>query len=370
VEGRAIMGLSMGGHGALLLAAKHPDVFGSASSLSGILKLTNHPDSWHIPELLGPIAQNRAAWEKNSVYEIADRFKDSSVRLLFDFGTEDISTGAIADGRLLHQRLTQLQVPHIWREFGGGHSWEYWGAHLEEHLNFHQASTTDGIPDMNRWIRHYFTRIREFDDENALLAIRKPKKPTLALVGSSTMEGFPEELLSGFQVLDRGIASDTLGLGQRGISHRMESTIFDAQPDYIFFLNGQNDLAARNASGSPSIEQIVKKYESVVVQAKQRLPQSKIFIITCQSTRYKYANLAQPIRELNRQLAQMAARNGVGVVDLYSALLEKDGMVKDQFTRDGLHMSRPGYEACARMMKDAIARAQKSRGSELTKAVK
>ena len=33
--GRAITGLSMGGHGALYLAIKHQDVFGAAGSMSG-----------------------------------------------------------------------------------------------------------------------------------------------------------------------------------------------------------------------------------------------------------------------------------------------------------------------------------------------
>lgn len=41
-EGRSIMGLSMGDHGAFILSAKYPEMFCSVSSLSGILKLTNH----------------------------------------------------------------------------------------------------------------------------------------------------------------------------------------------------------------------------------------------------------------------------------------------------------------------------------------
>lgn len=146
-EARGIMGLSMGGHGALLLAAKHPDVFGSASSLSGILKLTNHPISWHIPDCLGPLTQNRKVWEANSVWEQADRFTTASVRLMFDCGKDDTATGAIIDNRLLHEKLARLGVPHIWRENPGTHSWQYWQEHLVEHLRFHyEAMTNKKIP--------------------------------------------------------------------------------------------------------------------------------------------------------------------------------------------------------------------------------
>ena len=35
-EGRGLVGLSMGGHGAISIAAKHPDLYSSSSSLSGI----------------------------------------------------------------------------------------------------------------------------------------------------------------------------------------------------------------------------------------------------------------------------------------------------------------------------------------------
>src|SRR5690606_41198449 len=37
-ESRAITGLSMGGHGAMLLSAKHPELFIAAGSMSGVMK--------------------------------------------------------------------------------------------------------------------------------------------------------------------------------------------------------------------------------------------------------------------------------------------------------------------------------------------
>jgi len=146
-EGRGIIGLSMGGHGAFLMAAKHPDVFGSASSLSGILKLTNHPDKWQIADRLGRMRDNMKVWEANSVWEQADRFTTASVGLMFDCGKDDTETGAIIDNRLLHEKLARLGVPHIWRENPGTHSWQYWQGHLDEHLRFHyEAMTNKELP--------------------------------------------------------------------------------------------------------------------------------------------------------------------------------------------------------------------------------
>lgn len=64
-DSRAIMGASMGGHGAITLAAKHPDLFCSASSFFGILKLTDERSiksnliGPYLTELLGPYQKNK-----------------------------------------------------------------------------------------------------------------------------------------------------------------------------------------------------------------------------------------------------------------------------------------------------------------------
>ena len=50
-EGRAISGLSMGGHGALYLSIKHQDVFGAAGSMSGGVDFRPFPEKWEIKKV-------------------------------------------------------------------------------------------------------------------------------------------------------------------------------------------------------------------------------------------------------------------------------------------------------------------------------
>lgn len=47
-EGRAVTGLSMGGHGALWTALRHKDRFGAAGSTSGGVDIRPFPDSWEM----------------------------------------------------------------------------------------------------------------------------------------------------------------------------------------------------------------------------------------------------------------------------------------------------------------------------------
>lgn len=59
-SGRVITGLSMGGHGALYLSAKHPDLFCLAGSMSGALDMTvmlNRDPSAQVVKLMEPVLE-------------------------------------------------------------------------------------------------------------------------------------------------------------------------------------------------------------------------------------------------------------------------------------------------------------------------
>ncbi|MBN1901916.1 hypothetical protein JW926_11390 [Candidatus Sumerlaeota bacterium] len=358
-EARGIMGLSMGGHGALLLAAKHPETFGSASSLSGILKITNHPDKWQIAGRLGSLEENRANWEANSVWEQAERFKGADIKILFDCGVEDTKTGAIGDNRELHERMKSLEIPHLWRETPGTHSWDYWDQRLEDHLNFHQAAMLNATPGMEKGQRFYFEKIRGYIEENLQLSLKPAEKSTICLLGSSSMQGYPVEILPEYRVFNRGISGDKLGIGPRGLSRRMECSVFDMKPDYIFIKNGRNDLGDRHRTGEPSLERMIREYEKILNAIQMRLPKTKVFIITCAPLRDKYAHLAPSTLSYNMELLNLGKKLDVPVVDLHKALLGDDGFLKPEYSVDGLHITREGYEICARMMKEAIEKVSK-----------
>lgn len=139
---RAIMGASMGGHGAITLAAKHPDLFCSVSSFFGILKLTDDRSIKsnlvrpYLTELLGPYKKNRKLWQANSAYELAENFLDKDIALLLDCAINDV-TPAKPNNQDFHRRLSELKIPHTWRERYGGHTSDFLNTHLKEHLDFH-----------------------------------------------------------------------------------------------------------------------------------------------------------------------------------------------------------------------------------------
>lgn len=136
---RAICGLSMGGHGAVSLALKYPHLFGSASSLSGILDLTEHASmwsAWGLVQILGDPIQYPENWQAHNCYDLILQ-PGPKPALYFDCGLQD--PFALSDNRKFSRRLDSLGIPYGYAEHAGQHKWDYWDAHLEEHLRFHQA---------------------------------------------------------------------------------------------------------------------------------------------------------------------------------------------------------------------------------------
>jgi S-formylglutathione hydrolase FrmB len=120
---RAITGLSMGGHGALYLAIRNPNLFGSAGSMSGGVDLRASTKAYDISKRIGTIEANHAEWDNRSVINMVNDLKNNELNLIIDCGVSDnfyqINAG-------LHRRLMALKIDHDYIERPGGHNWQYW----------------------------------------------------------------------------------------------------------------------------------------------------------------------------------------------------------------------------------------------------
>lgn len=120
---RAITGLSMGGHGALYLAFRHQDIFGSAGSTSGGVDIRPFPNNWNIASRIGSIEEYPENWEKNTVINLTHLLKPESLNLIIDCGTEDFFFEVNCN---LHEKLLKEGIPHEFYTRPGAHNWTYW----------------------------------------------------------------------------------------------------------------------------------------------------------------------------------------------------------------------------------------------------
>jgi S-formylglutathione hydrolase FrmB len=132
-KGRAITGLSMGGHGALFLAFKHQDIFGAAGSMSGVVDIRQFADSYGIEQILGKYSVHPEVWEQHCVVSLIYLIKPNALALTFDCGYDD---DMYSGNQELHEKLIARRIPHDYTVRPGGHSWEYWGNSINYQILF------------------------------------------------------------------------------------------------------------------------------------------------------------------------------------------------------------------------------------------
>jgi S-formylglutathione hydrolase FrmB len=143
---RGISGTSMGGYGALKIAMKHPDLFGSASAHSAVLLQDLSAAKVSAGRLqrfqamfdkIYGINQDLSYWEANNPMTLAkDTKKLNGLKLYFDCGTED-DYGFDVGTRQLDEMLTKAGYPHESHLYSGRHGWDYAMQHTNESILFH-----------------------------------------------------------------------------------------------------------------------------------------------------------------------------------------------------------------------------------------
>lgn len=133
-KGRAITGLSMGGHGAFFLALRHPQTFGACGSMSGALDITLIKGGFHLPNRLGDTVMNVQYYSNWSVLNMLDHYdQKDSLEFILDCGTKDF----IFDmSQAAHEKMTQRKIPHDYIERPGKHDWNYWANAVKYQLLF------------------------------------------------------------------------------------------------------------------------------------------------------------------------------------------------------------------------------------------
>ena len=131
---RGVMGMSMGGHGAFTLALRHPGLFTSVSSMSGVLDITRHPEQWKIRDVLGPMPANAALWESYSAVKLLSNATSVPAMLI---GTGQQDAYVVAENRAFREALRKGGFVYQYRETPGRHDWAYWLEELPLHVAFH-----------------------------------------------------------------------------------------------------------------------------------------------------------------------------------------------------------------------------------------
>ncbi len=129
--GRAVTGLSMGGHGGLWLGIRHQDTFGACGSMSGGVDIRPFPENWEMKKQLGEYAENPSLWEEHTVINQLHKIHAGKLQIMIDCGTGDFFYQV---NKALHEKLLYLNIPHDYLERPGVHNGAYWNNAIDYQL--------------------------------------------------------------------------------------------------------------------------------------------------------------------------------------------------------------------------------------------
>lgn len=138
-EDTCLIGMSMGGFGALHTALAYPKVFGKAAALSSALivhDIAHMKEGGETPfanyayyrECFGDL--ERVEESDANPETLAKRLKESGAQLPKIFmccGTEDF---LLENNRVFHRFLDETGIAHTYLESGGGHDMAFWNEYL------------------------------------------------------------------------------------------------------------------------------------------------------------------------------------------------------------------------------------------------
>lgn len=132
-EARAITGLSMGGHGALVLAMRNKDIYAHAGSMSGVTDILSLDRNLDLDKRLGKKEENTERWKKHSAFYLAEELKNGELNLSIECGTGDF---LFDSNQQFHRKLLDLKIDHDYTIRPGVHNWDYWTNAIEYQLLF------------------------------------------------------------------------------------------------------------------------------------------------------------------------------------------------------------------------------------------
>ncbi len=175
-----------------------------------------------------------------------------------------------------------------------------------------------------------------------LAAHRKAGMPKGAVVwmgDSLTEQAWWSFLTKEKPLVNRGIGGDNT----RGMLARLPE-ILEFAPRKMFLMAGVNDL-----SGNRTVEEVAQNIRKMLEMVRERVPSCEVYlqsVITPNNEVLAYAyikNKQHLMVELNEKLKAMCDEGLATWVDLRPLLHNEKGELKEELTKDGIHLHPEAY---------------------------
>lgn len=132
-EDTAVMGLSMGGYGALKCALSKPEQYRvccAFSSACNVGKFVKDPNCGFHDELKACFGEDLVFPEEADLFRLAEKCSKAPQIPEF-YMTCGLQDGLLEDNHLLRDHMLQLGIPLEYKEWDGIHDWHFWNTSLK-----------------------------------------------------------------------------------------------------------------------------------------------------------------------------------------------------------------------------------------------
>jgi lysophospholipase L1-like esterase len=204
-----------------------------------------------------------------------------------------------------------------------------------------------------------FGELARYRDGNAALRPPAPGENRVVFFGDSITDRWKlDEYFPGKPYINRGISGQTTPQ----MLIRFRPDVIDLHPKVVVILAGTNDIAGN--TGPMRLGDIEGNYASIAELARAhdiKVIYSSVLPVheyTEQAGDMFTQRPPEKILALNRWLKNYCATpsNGCFYLDYFSAMVDKNGLLKKELADDGLHPNKTGYNLMAPMAEAAISK--------------
>ncbi len=181
---------------------------------------------------------------------------------------------------------------------------------------------------------HYARRLALFIEDTP----QRQHGGTLFL-GDSITEGFPlDRIFPEKNVINRGIGGDRI----EGVTERLDVSVADLKASKVYLMIGINDIV-----GAPStpLEEFAASYNTLLDELVKCAPKAEVYVQSLLPLRDQFEPHNQRVAEFNPMLQTLAHDHGVHWIDLHSRFKNKKGLLRKEYSSDGIHLTLDGYIA-------------------------
>lgn len=203
-----------------------------------------------------------------------------------------------------------------------------------------------------------FGQLARYREADAALAASAPNENRVVFLGDSITDYWKlADYFSGkpYVAINRGIDGQTTP----EMLVRFRQDVIELHPAVLVVLAGTNDIAG--VTGPTPNRDIESNYASMAELGRMhhiRVIFASLLPAHDYTAESKESYALRPrerILALNSWLKDYCAKNGLVYLDYFSALLDKDGMLRRDLSDDGLHPNAAGYKIMAPLADKAIA---------------